>query len=267
MEEGLLKPTGVIFVTGPTGSGKTVTLASCLSKVSSVRVNIITVEDPVEIRIAGASQVQINPQAGLTFASGLRSILRQDPDIIMVGEVRDSETAQLAIQAALTGHLVLSTLHTNSAAGALPRLLDMGIEAYLLISSVNTILAQRLVRRICPKCIEQYEAPKEVAIDFQKVLGPLFEQKMKALGREKLILSRGRGCDECERLGYSGRTGIFEVFSVTEKVSRLVLEHRTADEIQRTAVEEGMVTLIQDGYLKTMEGLTTLEEVLRVARD
>ncbi len=267
MEEGLLKPTGVIFVTGPTGSGKTVTLASCLSKVSSVRVNIFTVEDPVEIRIAGASQVQINPQAGLTFASGLRSILRQDPDIIMVGEVRDSETAQLAIQAALTGHLVLSTLHTNSAVGALPRLLDMGVEAYLLISSVNTVLAQRLVRRICPKCVEQYEAPREVTADFQKILGPLYDQKMKALGRDKLLLSRGHGCDECERLGYSGRTGIFEVFNVSEKVARLVLEHRTSDDLQKIAVEEGMVTLIQDGYLKAMEGLTTLEEVLRVARD
>ncbi len=267
LEESLLKPNGVIFVTGPTGSGKTVTLASCLSRVSSVRVNIVTLEDPVEIQISGTSQVQINPQAGLTFASGLRSILRQDPDIIMVGEVRDRETAELTVQAALTGHLVLSTLHTNSAAGALPRLLDMGIEAFLLISSINTVLAQRLVRRVCTKCLEKTEAPKELLGEFKKILGPLFDQKMKTLSEEKLMLSHGKGCDQCDRLGYAGRTGIFEVFSMSERIAKLILEHRSADEISQAAIEEGMVTLMQDGYLKVIEGITTLEEVLRVARD
>lgn len=266
MEEALLRPNGIIFVTGPTGSGKTVTLASALSKVSSVRVNIITLEDPVEIRIAGANQVQINPQAGLTFASGLRSILRQDPDIIMIGEVRDTETAELAIHAALTGHLVFSTLHTNSAAGALPRLLDMGVEAYLLISTVNAVLAQRLVRKVCPRCLEQYEAPEELVTDMKKVLGPLFDQKMKALKRDKVILVRGRGCNECDRLGYIGRTGIFEVLNMSERIARLILEHSSEAEIERVAVEEGMVNLMQDGYLKVMEWQTTVEDVLRVAK-
>lgn len=266
MEEALLRPNGIIFVTGPTGSGKTVTLASALSKVSSVRVNIITLEDPVEIRIAGANQVQINPQATLTFASGLRSILRQDPDIIMIGEVRDTETAELAIHAALTGHLVFSTLHTNSASGALPRLLDMGVEAYLLISTVNSILAQRLVRKVCPRCLEQYEAPEELVTDMKKALGPLFDQKMKSLKRDKVILVRGRGCNECDRLGYIGRTGIFEVLNMSERISRLILEHSSEAEIEKAAVEEGMVTLLQDGYLKVMEWQTTAEDVLRVAK-
>lgn len=266
VEEALLRPYGMVLVTGPTGSGKTVTLASAISKISSIRVNIITVEDPVEVRIAGANQVQINPQAGLTFASGLRSILRQDPDIVMIGEIRDQETAELAVHAALTGHLVFSTLHTNSSAGALPRFLDMGAEAYLLISTINTIIGQRLVRRVCSACLEQYEAPEEIVRDFKKVLGSLFDQKMKALKKDKLILVRGRGCDQCDRLGYIGRTGIFEVLNMSPRISQMVLEHRSADEVEKIAIEEGMITLTQDGYLKVMEWQTTVEEVLRVAK-
>lgn len=261
-EESLLQTHGIILVTGPTGSGKTVTLASALSKLNSVRVNIVSLEDPVEIRIAGVNQVQINPSAGLTFASGLRSIVRQDPDVIMVGEIRDTETAELAIHAALTGHLVLSTLHTNSAAGALPRMIDMGVETFLLASTVAAVEAQRLCRRICPLCQEEYTAPEAAVEDIKKVLGSLF-----TFQEGKVTLRRGKGCRECGNTGFSGRLGIFEVFKMTPRLANLVLEHRPTSEIQKGAIEEGMVTLKQDGYLKAVEGITTIEEVLRVARE
>jgi len=261
-EEALLCPHGIILVTGPTGSGKTVTLASALSKINSVRINIVTLEDPVEIQIPGINQVQINPSAGLTFASGLRSLVRQDPDVIMVGEIRDTETAELAIHAALTGHLVLATLHTNSAAGALPRLMDMGVESFLLASTVNVIIAQRLVRTICEDCKEQYKAPAPVVEDIEKVLGPLYQQK----GKE-LYLHRGKGCKECGKTGFRGRAGIFEALRMSDRIQRMVLERRPTSEIYQAGVEEGMVTLKQDGYSKALEGLTTIEEVLRVARD
>ncbi len=264
-EESLLKPHGIILVTGPTGSGKTMTLASALTKLNSVRINIVTLEDPVEIQIPGVNQVQVNPPAGLTFASGLRSIVRQDPDVVMVGEIRDTETAELAIHAALTGHLVLSTLHTNSAAGALPRLMDMGIETFLLASTVNIVVAQRLVRTICEECKEKYEAPVVVVEDIKKVLGPLYPPKFERDG--KLCLHRGKGCRECGKTGFMGRTGIFEALSMSDRIQRLVLEHQPTGELHKVAVEEGMVTLKQDGYLKALEGLTTIEEVLRVARD
>jgi len=264
-EEGLLKPHGIILVTGPTGSGKTVTLASALTKLNSVRINIVTLEDPVEIQIPGVNQVQINPAAGLTFASGLRSLVRQDPDVIMVGEIRDTETAELAIHAALTGHLVLSTLHTNSAAGALPRLVDMGVETFLLASTVNIVVAQRLVRTICKDCKEKYEAPEPVVVDIKKVLGPLYPAKVEERG--KLYLYRGKGCKACGKTGFVGRTGIFEVLQMSDRIRRLVLEHQPTAELHKAAVEEGMVTLKQDGYLKALEGITTIEEVLRVARD
>jgi len=263
-EEALLKPNGIILVTGPTGSGKTVTLATALNKLNTIRVNIITLEDPVEIRVPGVNQVQINTTAGLSFASGLRSILRQDPNIIMVGEIRDSETASLAINAALTGHLVLSTLHTNSAAGAIPRLIDMGAENFLLASTLNLVLAQRLVRKICSFCKEKYEAPKEVALDIKKNLAALFNPKSSS---EKMYLYRGRGCDKCGEQGYSGRIGIFEVMPVGAKIAKLTLERRPESEIEKNSIEEGMVTLLQDGYLKALEGVTTIEEALRVAKE
>lgn len=278
-EEGLLRPNGVVLVTGPTGSGKTMTLASSLFKLNTVRVNIITLEDPVEIRVEGVNQVQINPQAGLTFASGLRSILRQDPNIIMVGEIRDGETAALATQAALTGHLVLATLHTNSSSGALPRLLDMGIESFLLSSTVNAVLAQRLVRKVCENCKESYEAPAEVIKDIKRTLGSLaesyipgpdekeIEEDIKEFNTGKMKLFRGKGCEKCNSTGYSGRIGIFEVLDMSEKISKLVLERRPASEIELTAVKDGMVTLVQDGYLKVLEGITTIEEVMRVAKE
>lgn len=262
-EETLLRPNGIILVTGPTGSGKTVTLATALYKLNTIRVNIITLEDPVEIRVPGVNQVQINTAAGLTFASGLRSILRQDPNIIMVGEIRDSETASLAINAALTGHLVLSTLHTNSAAGAIPRLIDMGAENFLLASTLNLVLAQRLVRKVCSFCKEKFEAPKEVSEDIKKALGNLFNKK----DSDKVYLYRGKGCEKCGEQGYLGRAGIFEVMPLSPKIAKLILERMPESEIEKIAVEEGMLTLLQDGYLKALEGLTTIEEALRVAKE
>ncbi len=259
-EENLLRPHGIILITGPTGSGKSTTISSALTKINNPKVNIVTLEDPVEYRIPGVNQVQINPQAGLTFASGLRSILRQDPNVIMVGEIRDMETAELAVQAALTGHLVLSTLHTNSAAGTLPRLLDMQVEPFLIASTVNIAVAQRLCRRVCQKCKVKVEISKEVMHEMMKVLGPLWPDKSPTL-------YMGKGCNECNKTGYNGRIGIYEVLSVTEKIGRMILERQPADTIEKEAVLEGMLRMKQDGYLKVMDGLTTFEEVLRVAQD
>lgn len=260
LEMAMLRPHGIIIVCGPTGSGKTTTLYAVLSKINSTRVNIVTLEDPIEYQIPGINQVQINPQAGLTFANGLRSFLRQDPNIILVGEIRDRETTELAIQAALTGHLVFSTLHTNSAAGALPRLLDMGAESFLLASSMNAVVAQRICRRICIHCKESYDPPVEVIEDTKVFLGKLFPKT------QKIKLFRGKGCGECANTGYMGRIGIFEVYPVSEKISRLILEKSSAAEIEKVAIEEGMIAMKQDGYFKALEGLTTLEEVLRVAQ-
>src|SRR3989344_252202 len=278
LEEAIIKPVGMVLVTGPAGSGKTVTLASALSKLNTTKVNIVTIEDPVEIRIPGVNQVQVNPQAGLTSATGLRSFLRQDPNIIMVGEIRDSETAELAIQAALTGHLVLSTLHTNSSSGALPRLLDMGAESFLLASTVNVILAQRLVRKICPDCIEEYSPPPEIEEDIKNTLSSIETSKvlmskdkviaddMKKITSGKIKLFRGKGCEKCGKSGYRHRIGIFEVLEMSPKIAELTLDRKPADLIEKVAVEEGMLTLLQDGYLKVIEGITTLEEVMRVAK-
>lgn len=278
LEESLIKPVGMILVTGPTGSGKTVTLASALNKLNTVKVNIITIEDPVEIRIPGVNQVQINPQAGLTFATGLRSFLRQDPNIIMVGEIRDSETAELAIHAALTGHLVLSTLHTNSAGGAVPRLLDMGIENFLLASTLHAVLAQRLVRKICEDCKKEYDPPEEVTKDIKEIISGVENSQIlmskdksiidavKLAQKDKLKLYRGEGCDKCGGTGYRGRTGIFEVLEISEQIQKLILEHSSAAQVQKAGAAEGMMTLVQDGYLKVVEGLTTVEEVLRVSK-
>lgn len=258
----ITRPHGVFLISGPTGSGKTTTLYSILSKINSPKVNIVTLEDPVEYAIGGVNQVQVNPQAGLTFASGLRSLLRQDPNIIMVGEIRDQETTELAIQAALTGHLVFSTVHTNNAAGALPRLLDLGAETFLLASSMNAVMAQRVVRTICKHCKEEHEAPEPAVKQIKEVLGKLFPGKD---GPVKLY--KGKGCDQCGASGYEGRVGIFEVLQVNEKIGRLILERTDATEIEKAAVESGMVTMVQDGFLKSLEGITTIEEVLRVAEE
>jgi len=259
IEESIVLPHGIILITGPTGSGKTTTLYSILSKINTSRVNIVTLEDPVEYEIPGVNQVQVNPQAGLTFASGLRSFLRQDPNIIMVGEIRDVETAELAVQAALTGHLVFSTLHTNSAAGALPRLLDMKAEPYLLASSILCVMAQRVVRQICLTCREEYQPPLEVIEGIKKVLGHLYVPK------DKPTLYKGKGCETCNDTGYLGRIGIYEVLPVSEKISRLILERSPTSQVEKQAIEEGMITMTQDGYLKALEGITTIEEVLRVS--
>lgn len=267
LETAVTRPHGIILVTGPTGSGKTTTLYAVLAKLNNTRINIMTLEDPVEYEIAGVNQVQINPAAGLTFATGLRSFLRQDPNIILVGEIRDQETTDLAIQAALTGHLVFSTLHTNNAAGAVPRLLDLGAEAFLVASALNAVVGQRIARRVCPACREEYEPEAAVAEDIRKVLGNLLPAD------KKLVLYRGKGsvngqpCQSCGGSGYLGRVGIFEVFPVTESISKLILGHAPMVEIEKTAVTEGMITMKQDGYMKATEGVTTLEEVLRVAQD
>jgi type II secretory ATPase GspE/PulE/Tfp pilus assembly ATPase PilB-like protein len=266
-QEAITVPHGIILITGPTGSGKTTTLYAILSKINTPKVNIVTLEDPVEYEIPGVNQVQINTKAGLSFASGLRSFLRQDPNVIMVGEIRDSETADLAIQASLTGHLVFSTLHTNSSAGALPRLLDMEAEPFLLASSMTAVAAQRVVRKICEHCREEYTPEPKVLDDIKTVLGSLYEGhvRQKNVTEGKVTLYRGRGCTECGDTGYSGRLGIFEVMIISEAVSKLILERAPASSLEKQALTEGMILMKQDGYMKTLEGLTTIEEVLRVA--
>lgn len=267
LEDSILRPHGIILVTGPTGSGKTTTLYAVLAKLNNARVNIMTLEDPVEYEIVGVNQVQINPQAGLTFATGLRSFLRQDPNIILVGEIRDNETTDLAIQAALTGHLVFSTLHTNNASGAIPRLLDLGAEPFLVASALNAVVGQRICRRVCPTCKEEYTPEEAVGSDIKKVLGTFLPQG------KPIVLYKGKGtvggapCGTCGGLGYLGRLGIFEVFPVSDAISKLILARVAMTEIEKTAVSEGMITMKQDGFLKAVEGATTLEEVLRVAQD
>ncbi len=268
IEEAIRVPHGIVLVTGPTGSGKTTTLYSILHKINSGTVNIVTLEDPVEYQMDGINQVQINPQAGLTFASGLRAFLRQDPNIIMVGEIRDQETTELAIQASLTGHLVFSTVHTNSASGALPRLIDMKAEPFLLASSMTLILAQRVLRRLNPEVSEAYTPLPEVLADIKSVLGVHFTNylQQKGIPEEQVQLYRARENRAPTDPEYRGRIGIFEVLPVTEHISRMILEQKSAAEIEQAAMTDGMMLMKQDGYLKALEGVTTLEEVLRVAQ-
>jgi type IV pilus assembly protein PilB len=251
------KPNGIILVTGPTGSGKTTTLYASLNMINSMEKNIITIEDPVEYRLALVRQTQVNPKAGITFPTGLRSILRQDPDVIMVGEIRDLETSEIAIQAALTGHLVLSTLHTNDALEAITRLMEIGIAPYLISSSVIGVLAQRLVRTICPQCKASYQTDQGVLVE-------LSEDFSKS--KEPVILYRGKGCKNCRQSGYYGRTGIFELLIVNERIKHLISEKASTQLIRETAKETtGMVSLREDGLSKVLKGITTLEEVDRVA--
>lgn len=266
VEESIKVPHGIILITGPTGSGKTTTLYSILHILNTSRVNIVTLEDPVEYQIDGINQVQINVKAGLSFATGLRSFLRQDPNVIMVGEIRDNETADLAIQASLTGHLVFSTLHTNSSSGALPRLLDMQAEPFLLASSMTCVLAQRVLRKVCDNCSEKYAPPALVLEEMKKVLGPLYDSHVTQLNGKPVMLTRGRKCEKCGDTGYRGRIAIFEVLKVTEKIGKLILERAPAVQIEQAALADGMVLMEQDGYLKALEGVTTLEEVMRVAK-
>lgn len=261
-EEGISKSYGIVLVTGPTGSGKTTTLYSVLSRLNTKLVNIVTLEDPVEYQIEGINQVQINSQAGLTFATGLKSFLRQDPNIILVGEIRDTETTQLAVQAALTGHLVFSTLHTNSAATTIPRMIDLGGEPFLIASVLNVIIAQRIVRQVCPNCKEFIDPPQEVQESIKLELGPLLPKVYQ--DGQPIRLARGRKCDECNQSGYVGRVGIFEVLRVTPTINKLILKSAPAQEIEAEARNEGMILMKQDGYLKALEGITTIEEVIRV---
>ncbi|MDA8433526.1 MAG: type II secretion system ATPase GspE [Nitrospiraceae bacterium] len=259
LEELLRRTNGIILVTGPTGSGKTTTLYAALNRVHTEEKNIITVEDPVEYQLKGIGQIHVNPKIGLTFASGLRSILRQDPDVIMVGEIRDVETAEIAIQASLTGHLVLSTLHTNDAPSAIVRLIDMGVEPFLVASSLMAVLAQRLVRTICPHCRESYAASETERSYFANTrLAP----KAGAFS-----LYRGRGCEKCQGKGYLGRTGIFETLIVTDPVRQMISDRIDSQSVKSAAVAQGMKTLRADGFEKALKGITTVEEVLRVTQN
>ena len=254
-ESMIRRPHGIVLVTGPTGSGKTTTLYAALDKINSPDRKIITVEDPVEYQLKGVNQIPVKPKIGLTFATGLRHIVRQDPDVILIGEVRDLETADIAIQASLTGHLVFSTLHTNDAPGAITRLQDMGVEPYLVASVLEGVMAQRLVRRICAAC----RATDSPSAGDLGALG--------IAGTAGVPLYRGRGCDECRGTGYRGRTGIYELFPITEDARSLILRRAPTREIRRAAVEAGMITLRLDGWAKACEGVTTVEEILRVTQE
>lgn len=268
--DNLNKSTGMILVTGPTGSGKTTTLYSMMAILNTPEVNISTVEDPIEYQMPRVNQTQVNPKIGLTFASGLRALLRQDPDVIMVGEIRDNETASLAVNAALTGHLVLSTLHTNSAAGAMPRLIDMKIEPFLISSTLNIIIAQRLVRRLGPEK-EKYNLSNSEIKELNKYCDP--ERILKILKEEKLIkpetsfkdivFCRPKSTKDCPD-GYKGRIGIYEVLPISEKIKEMITNEDPADQIQSQAQKDGMITMIEDGFIKAVQGITSIEEVLRV---
>ncbi|EKD33469.1 MAG: hypothetical protein ACD_76C00023G0004 [uncultured bacterium] len=256
------KSYGMLLATGPTGSGKTTTMYGVLRILNKPDVNIQTIEDPVEYDIEGVNQIQVNSKTELTFARGLRSIVRQDPDIIMVGEIRDNETAGIAVNAAMTGHLVLSTLHTNNAATTLPRLTDMDIEPFLIASSINVIIAQRLVRMICRSCILSYELEASAILtSIPKSLAEKYFGK-----RKRVQMYRGKGCPVCNMSGYSGRSGIFEVIEMTDNIRSLVTKQATASEIEQQAIKEGMTTMFEDGIRKALQGVTTIEEVLRVIR-
>jgi type IV pilus assembly protein PilB len=293
IEDAIIQPHGIILVTGPTGSGKSTSLLSVLSMLNSPGVNISTIEDPVEYKIHGVNQTQTNDKAGMTFASGLRALLRQDPNIIMVGEVRDGETANLAVQAALTGHLVFSTLHTNNAATALPRLLEMGIEPFLIASTARAIIGQRLVRRLCTNCRVPYKPDeaeiKEIASEFRiddpTVMKHMHELEKKAASQgigsslgenvlgstettvNQLFKASEQGCDQCNRAGYKGRMGIYEVLNNSTSVQKLIVANATSNDIQEQAVKEGMDTMQVDGLIKAFRGETSIEETLRVTRE
>ncbi len=281
MQKSIQKPYGMILSTGPTGSGKSTTLYAVIQEIKNVKINIVTLEDPIEYKMDGINQMQVNNAVGLTFANGLRSILRQDPNVIMVGEIRDHETADLAVQSALTGHLVLSTLHTNSAAGVLPRLLDMNIEPFLIASTINTVIGQRLVRKVCEKCRKSYQATPAAVTMINNIIGnilPKSEAEVQKVSEDlgyaglpirsenAYTLYKGTGCDECVD-GYKGRTGIYEVFEMNDAIEHLLLSQATSATIQAQAQKDGMLTMQQDGILKALAGVTTIEEVGRVASD
>lgn len=276
VKRNIAKPHGMILVSGPTGSGKTTTLYTILNILNVAKVNISTVEDPIEYRIPRINQTQVNPRIGFTFANGLRALLRQDPNIIMVGEIRDNETANMATQAALTGHLVLSTLHTNDAVTALPRLTEMQVPTFLIASTTNMVIAQRLVRKVCPSCIESYTLSKKAIQELERQINVQFI--LSALEHEGVILSskqsidellfyRGKGCKQCSMEGYKGRIGIYEVLEVSETIAKLIMEQAPSGEIMKAAIQGGMLIMLQDGFIKAKMGLTTIEEVLRVTKE
>ncbi len=280
IRKGIAAPNGMVLTSGPTGSGKSTSLYALIKEIKDDSVNIITLEDPVEYKMDGVNQIQVNAEVGLTFAAGLRSILRLDPDIVMVGEIRDGETANLAVQAALTGHLVFSTLHTNSAAGILPRLIDMGIEPFLIASTVNTIIGQRLVRRVAAKRNTYQSSPLETQSiietvghllpktpeEVEKVSADLGYKNLPLANQKSYTLVKGRDTPQTPG-GYQGRAGLYEVMEVTEEIQQLIIKHATSHEVQKVAMAQGMITMRQDGYLKALTGITTLEEVNRVASD
>jgi type IV pilus assembly protein PilB len=276
IKRNLTRPHGMTLITGPTGSGKSTTLYTFLTKLNVKGINISTIEDPIEYRMPGVNQMQVNPKIGLTFAIGLRALLRQDPNIIMIGEIRDLETSEEAVHAAMTGHIVLSTLHTNNAAGAIPRLLDIGVEPYLIASTLNTIIGQRLVRKICPDCKAQVKLDEKMvqslSLDFN------LDHLLEVMKREQVLDKKikhiqdaefyeGRGCDKCGHSGYKSRMGIYEVLDITESVAKLILARSTTNQIQEQAVQDGMVLMWQDGFIKAHLGLTTIAEVLRVSKE
>lgn len=276
LQANIKKPQGMILVTGPTGSGKTTTLYTVLNLVNDPSVNIATIEDPIEYRMPRVNQSQVNPRIGFTFAGGLRSLLRQDPNIIMVGEIRDSETAEIATHAAMTGHLVLSTLHTNDAVTTLPRLEEMGVPPFLIASTTNVVIAQRLVRKICLNCIQSYTLTKKAIselskqVDFSNIFKVLEHQGIILTANvpiESLLFYRGKGCKQCNNSGYKGRIAIYEVLEVTKEISRLIIEKAANDDILKEAKLNGMLTMFEDGFIKAKNGITTIEEVLRATKE
>ncbi len=275
VKRNIAKPHGQIFVSGPTGSGKTTTLYTILFILNTPKVNVSTIEDPIEYRMPGVNQTQVNPKIGMSFAAGLRSLLRQDPNIIMVGEIRDEETAEISAHAALTGHLVLSTIHTNDAVTVIPRLTEMKVPTFLIASTTNLIVAQRLVRKICQHCIISYTLSRPALLELEKQINVTYlldtlvkfgailpKQKL-----EDLLFYRGRGCKACNSEGYKGRIGIYEALNLSESITKIILENGNSSALQKQAISEGMVTMIQDGFLKAKSGITTIEEILRVTKE
>ncbi len=275
VKRNISKPHGMILVTGPTGSGKTTTLYTILQILNKPEVNISTIEDPIEYKIPGINQCQIQPKIGFTFASALRAFLRQDPNIILVGEIRDNETADIAINAAMTGHLVLSTLHTNDAATTIPRLIDMQIPTFLIASTLNLVIAQRLVRKICKNCIQSYKLDKKMINELEKQFNiPELEKSLIKLGyltkNQKftdVLFYHGKGCQQCDNSGYKGRIGIYETLEITEEISEMITRKANKEEINAIAIKNGMLTILQDGFIKAKQGITTIEEVLRVTKE
>ena len=268
VDNAVKRPWGMILATGPTGCGKTTTLYSVLKILDRPEVNIATIEDPVEYDIDGVNQIQVNTRTNLTFSKGLRSVVRQDPDIIMVGEIRDEETASTAVNSAMTGHLVLSTLHTNNAATAIPRFLDMKVEPFLIASTINVIIAQRLVRKICEKCRASLTLDQKKINEIKQQLGPRASKILdEHISNNQLTIYQSKGCKACQDTGYSGRIGIFEALKMDDSIKKLIMEKTNAAKIEKQAIENGMTTMIEDGIKKVMAGVTTIDEIIRVTQE